>query len=284
MAERIPDLWRAKEDARQLYSLYLGKLQMNRRHERVVVACRQIRRYAARGPGIEVGLFTFFSELDALCELGKYKIAWRQLRLREEIIFGERLNLATYQWNNETASELPYLYAPVLYFLGRHDQGCSLLETWLDLWFAWRKRCSFDVMFRVINNDDPPSNRCRVTLSHFYKGLGKDLTEWRHWETFVRGFHAKLFPLAGMRRADLLADPDLLLRFFKKLVRVRNKRTISGVSRGQADLINSPEEVRQWHEAEKKKRREFNKRIKPTKSRTNAKLQDLFPELRELPR
>ncbi len=36
VAEAIPDLWRANEDAVRLYHLYLCHLHMNHKHERVV--------------------------------------------------------------------------------------------------------------------------------------------------------------------------------------------------------------------------------------------------------
>jgi hypothetical protein len=61
----------------------LNHLRMNGAQERIVTACRTIRRYAARGPGEAAGLLTYSYELDAFCELRKFDIAWRQLRRRE---------------------------------------------------------------------------------------------------------------------------------------------------------------------------------------------------------
>lgn len=90
LADSIPDLWQAKEYAVRLYQLYLLRLRMNHMHKRVVAICPCIRRYAARGPGPTEGLFTFFHEIDSLCDLKNYQAAWRRLRLREEIAFGER--------------------------------------------------------------------------------------------------------------------------------------------------------------------------------------------------
>jgi hypothetical protein len=66
--DAIPDLWRANEDAVRLYQLYLCRLQINDMHERIVAACHQIRRYAARGPGPTEGLFTFSIEIESLGE------------------------------------------------------------------------------------------------------------------------------------------------------------------------------------------------------------------------
>ena len=207
LATRIPDLWQAKEDdATRLYAIFLARLQMNGMHKRIVAACRQIRRYADRGPGRIEGLFTFSDEIDALCDQKQYKMAWRQLRLRHEIFYGQRLELNR-RWTVNDYWDLWSKYAPLLFFLKRYRDGCLLLETALDFLFAQGNVQSFDdILFHVYNNDKKPSHRCLVTLSHFYKHLGKDLREWRHWEAFVNGFHPKLFRLAGVTRAALLAD------------------------------------------------------------------------------
>ena len=55
MTTQLPDLWRARADPDRMYQLYLARLQMNGLHDRVVAACRQIRRYAARGHGVRCG-------------------------------------------------------------------------------------------------------------------------------------------------------------------------------------------------------------------------------------
>src|SRR5205085_10072380 len=86
------------------------------------------------------------------------------------------------------AWEWTFYYAPLLFFLRRYREGCLLLETALGFWCSRRKVRSYDILFYVYNADEQPSNRCRVTLSHFYERLGKSLREWQHWEAFVNGF------------------------------------------------------------------------------------------------
>jgi hypothetical protein len=282
MPQAIPDLWRGKEDAAQLYQLYLCRLQMNRLHERVVSACRQIRRYAARGPGATEGLFTFSFEIDSLCDLKDYQTAWRQLRLREDSHFGARFDLAQRRWAAGDCWELAFFYAPLLFFLKRYRQGCTLLETSLGFWFNRRKVRSYDILFHVYNGDEEPSNRCRVTLAHFYDRLGKGLREWQHWEAFVNGFHPRLVRLSGIRRDELLANPGHLTVLFDKLMDVRDERTTSGVGGGQSDLIDSAAKVRKRQETTQRKLSEFRERIKPVQERTNRTLQELFPELQGL--
>lgn len=284
MQEQIPNLWREEEDAPRLYNLYLCRLQMNRLAERTVVACRTIRRYAGRGPGPMEGLFTFFYEIEALCDLGDYKAAWRQLRQRDFIASGERFDLARRKWSTAEAYNLGFYYAPLLFFRGRFRRGCTLLEMWLDCWFRKKAVHSFDILGHVYNEDNVPSHRCRVTLSHFYAQLGKSLGEWRHWDAFVNGFHPRLFRLAAVKREDLLTAPGLLPTFFSTLKDVQGERTISGVGGSQSDLVESAGKVRKRQEGLKRRLAAFRKRIKPVQQRTNQHLEELFPELQRLPK
>src|SRR5262249_33026250 len=120
MAARIPDLWQLKEDAERLYSLYLSYLMQARRNEEIVSACRQIRRYSVRGPGLRKGLFTFWREIEALCELKRYQIAWRQLRRYGVNLLGKRLDLTRLEETPTIGLSLEFHYAPLLYFLGRY--------------------------------------------------------------------------------------------------------------------------------------------------------------------
>lgn len=284
MAHRIPDLWNAKEkDATRLYAIYIARLTLNDRHERVVSACRQIRRYAARGPGPKEGLFTFSDEIDSLCELRKYKEAWRQLRAREEVLFGGRFELRIGDGPFSNPYELEWHYAPLLFFLERYRDGCSLLEIALDAWFNGRELNSYEnLLFRVYNDDDEPWHRCRVTLAHFYNELGQDLAEWRHWNEFVNGFHPKLFRLSGVSRTDLRANAGLLPEFYGNLLAIRDKRVPTRVGGGLRDLIDSPEKVKKRQDTTRRQMSDFDKRAKAKRQRINLKLRELFPELQEL--
>lgn len=284
MAWRIPDLWRLREDAARLYQLYFCRLWLNRMHSRVVEACRQIRRYAARGPGAKAGLFTFSYEIESLCELKQYSKAWRRLRLREEIVHGKRFDLRRRQWTTNDAHELAFSYAPVLYFLGRFRLGCFLMETSLGVWFREKKKVSYEIANHVLNGTKKPWHRCGVTLSHFYARLGKDLRAWRDWEAFVHGFHPKLFRLGGVRRDELLEDPDKLEGFLDRLNQIQAQRTTCGVWGGQRDLIENVTQVKRRQKATQKQLDESKEQIKPTRERMDVKLRELFPELQGLPR
>lgn len=202
-------------------------------------------------------------------------IAW----LREEIVFVGRFDLRSREWSSADGSGLTFLYALLLFFLGRCRRGCELLETSLGFEFVGRKGRSFDVLSHVYNGDQEPSHRCRVTLSHFYGRLGRDLRQRRHWEAFVSGFHPHLFRVSGVRSDELLADPRRLKEFFDKLMELRAERTTAGVGGRQSDLIDSPAKVRKRQDAIQRQREEFHERIKPVQERTNRKLRELFPEL-----
>jgi hypothetical protein len=282
MATQLPDLWRAEADAERMYQLYLVRLQMNGLHDRVVTACGQIRRYAARGPGRRAGLFTFFFEIDSLVELKNYHAAWRQVQLRDETIRRHRVSLDRRRWSAKDSSELAYTYAPLMYFLKRYALGCKLLETSLGFWYQRPKAQSYDVLFHVYNADEEPRIRPRVTLAHFYRRLGRDLREWTLWSTFVNGLAPPLFRIAGVERKALLKDSSKLIVFFANLVRVREERVTSGVTRGQADLLESPAKVKRWQDATRAKVQRFDK--DPARESIRGVLLEHFPDLQGLAR
>lgn len=281
MAVAIPDLWQANEDANRLYSLYLYYLQMAGRHDRVVTVCHKIRHFASRGPGPAEGVFTFQIEIDSLCELKDFHKAWRRLRMLEEAVWGRRLNLRNYQWSISDATQLRYLYAPLLFFLGRYRQGCKLLETSLDFMFSGKRQNRFEILFDIYNDDDPPSVLPRVTLSHFYDQLGKDLSQWQHWNAFIGAFHPHLFRLAGVPQHELKHDSQQLPVFFAKLMQVRDERTTSGVTFGQSDLIDAAVTVTKRHKAVQREREDSIQRSSPSQERHRKKLAELFPEIRK---
>jgi len=279
---KVPDLWRANADAERMYQLYLVRLQMNGLHDRVVNASRQIRRYAVRGPGRRAGLFTFSFEVDSLISQRSYSAAWRQVQLRDEIIRGHRIPLERRRWLPKDFWELAYTYAPLMYFLERYAVGAKLLEIALSFWYRRLKAESYQVLFHVYNGDDEPRVLPRVTLTHFYRRIGKDLKAWELWPVFVRGLAAPLFRIAGIERKALLADSALLATFFGNLMRLRSERVTSGVARGQADLIEDPAKVKRWQDATRASRERFDN--DPARDRTRAALYRHFPELESLAR
>jgi len=254
---------------------------MNDRHERAAAACRQIRRYAARGPGATAGLFTFSIEIESLCALRDHDTAWRRLRTQEEIVFGKRLNLRCRRWQRTDGFTLECSYAPLLYFRGRYRQGCQLLEIVLDFRFDATNVRSYDLLTRVYNGDPEPTLRARVTLAHFYGRLGKDLRQWRHWTAFVDGFHPRLFRLSGVSREELQADSRQLAPFLDKLMEERDRRITSGIGGSQSDLIESPAKVRKRQADTNRKLNAFKKRMGPVRKEIDRKLRQYFPELRE---
>lgn len=280
----VPDLWRAGEkDARRLYDLLLTHLLMRGRHDWIIQVCRQVRRFASRGPGVEQGPFTLFWETDALWATQDYAAAWRLLRRHEPIFFGKRLDLRHHRWKRTSADYawLTEYYAPLLYANHRYRLGCELLETALRHVFSRRKVRSYDLLGRIYNGEAEPDHRVLVTLAHFYGRLGKTLSQWQHWRRFVQGFHPRLFRLAHMNGEDLQADSGLLPTFCHRIGQVRSPHATSGVSQGEADLVDSPAKVRRWHETTKRQREAFEERIKPTREAMELRLRELFPILRD---
>jgi hypothetical protein len=169
-----------------------------------------------------------------------------------------------------------------MYFLGRYSLGSQLLETSLRFWYQRPKAESYDVLFHVYNEDKEPRILPRVTLAHIYRHLGRDLKEWRLWPAFVNGFAAPLFRIAGVEREALLQDSSQLVNFFGNLMRLQEKRVTSGVTRGQADLIEGPAKVKRWQDSRRSKSERF--RNDPARDRIKGILLQHFPELRGLAR
>lgn len=264
MVPRIPDLWKSGEAADHLYRLYLAQLQKHDRYERTVAACRQIRHYAACGPGAKEGLLTFHYEVDALYELKNYATAWRQLRLRDRIAFGQSFDYARQEWSVKDAYRLEWDYAPIHYFLGRYKVGCSLLEKALSFWFVdGRNVPAFQTLTRIYNGDDEPWSRCRVTLANFYDRLGKRLTDWEYWREFVDSFPPEVFRLSGVSRKKFRSDCDAMPVFFKCAVQVRRQQQTS--QSGDAKTSDKRQEL-----------------TKQERELRDVRLSNLFPELRDL--
>ncbi|HLW65947.1 MAG TPA: hypothetical protein VKS79_11620 [Gemmataceae bacterium] len=282
MKRKIPNLWQSGEDARRLYSLFLSRLELGCKYKRMVFACRQIRRYARGGPGSDAGLFTFGPEIDALCGLKKYGVAWRQLRYYEVRVFGHHLKCDRPKLSTADAMVCSIYHVPLLYFLGRYEKGRNLLEKCLDQWFRVKRRRSYDIMYLVSNLYRRPLFRCTVTLAHFYQRLGTDLREWRHWAAFVKGFHPGLFSRAPVSQEELLADSSALGPFLEHLSNLHSERVTSGVGGGQSYLIDSPAKVAKRQKALQEKLDDFYRSMRGVIDSTNAKLEQLFPELQEL--
>jgi hypothetical protein len=280
MSDRIQDLWRTNDDPRRYYQLYLAQLLRDERYERIIFACRRIRHYAKRGPGVKEGLFTFYFELDALCELKYYRAAWLQLRRLENHAFGKRFELTRGQFPPSNGMTVFSFYSPILYFLRRNRLGCDMLENELDLFFKGERKMSYEMFCHVANGWVRPSSRHLVTLSHFYRRLGKKLHEWKHWKTFVNGFHPSFYRILGVDREILLADCQELPAFLDKLNTIRRNQIKH--ENGWAILLKSPRKARPQTESAKRKREQINTQNEAAKSSRNAKLQELFPELRGL--
>lgn len=278
MASAIPDLWKSNDDAERMYSLYLATLMKHDQNQQIVEACSVIRRYAARGPGTSAALFSYWIERYALCELKQYDLAWRQLLRAEEIETGERIDWRRRQWSPKDYRKLIYDYAPLLYFRGRYRAGCELLELGLGFMLNWPELKSIYILHNVYNNDRSPSIPARVTLTHFYRRLGKNLDEWPKWERFLNGFDERIFSIIGVSREELISNPRRLKRFFDNLIKAKEER---GVGFNEEDLVESLKKVRKRQKA---RLRESNERTKQNAERVKQlriRMREVFPDLPE---
>ncbi|MFO0945376.1 MAG: hypothetical protein U1D30_05425 [Planctomycetota bacterium] len=314
MPSPIIDLWReGEEDATRLYIFYLEKLRSTGNLDQLGFTCRRIRQYAARGPGKKEALFTFWIEIEALCEIGDFDLAWRRLRQWEAVVFGKRLRLDQHRWNKSEGLVLAFYYAPLLYLRGRHRTsekkrrhprpgslegheqrhagrrngfsqrryrlGCKLLETHLELLFR-QGISSYDMMVHVHNDDEEPENHCRVTLAHFYHKLGRTLSDWRRWRAFSGGFPPKLYGMAKVEREALIQQPALLATFHERLRKIERQRISTGGSRGVADLLESPAKVRKRQDVLAQKLKESSTNNAHVRKLIHRKLRLYFPDLK----
>jgi hypothetical protein len=278
----VPNLFRTSDDAKQIhryYSLYLAKLHAAHRAQRLVEVCRSIRRFAKKHGEPKAGLFTFQYEMYAYECGGDAEAMWRLLRAWDRAAFGKTIDLASHRWNAEDAHRLMSLYAPLLYLRAHYRLGCHLLEKALRMHFR-RKGWSFELLWHVYKPIQQPSTVYDVTLTHFYRALGRDLRDWPRWNVFVDDFHSKLFGQSGVRRESLRSDPGLLKPFFEWISRERERRLFAHTTMGEVDLVESAAKVkrRQTDVATKIARQVSD----PRRLRLEGKLQRIFPELAEM--
>lgn len=282
METRIPNLFMACDGERD-YCLYLSRLNSVGNHEKVIQVCRRIRNYAAQGPGVEAGLFTYDYEHDALCATGKYAVAWRQLLRRDRIRRGVSFVYKSYSWDSEDSHDLQFRYGPLLYLTGRSSEAAAMIEKALE--FECRGRDgSYEAMYTVANADPEPTHHCRVTLLHCYRRLGRPLSDWTGWRSFVTGMNPRLFRMAKIARESMLADPELLIAFQARLMTILDKRTQgSGCTWGICDLLDSPSKVKKRHAATIRGFKQFQEDIRTKKNQKERELVEAFGDYEPLP-
>jgi len=258
-------------------------LMAEHRERRVVKVCQQIRVFARRSVRPHFANFTYFVEIDALCKLGKFSTAWRQLRRWERVACGKNLDLMADAWAPAELNWFFHYHPQLLYFLGRYRPACHMLEALLEkLVTRRRKGMSYEVLWHVYNPIAQPRDRHEVTLYHLYQKLGKNLQDWPHWERFVKNFHPKLFGLTGVRKEDLLRNPSLLRQFFKAITDEQKQRLTANVSVGERDLIDLPGKIRHYQETVAHKMARLDVAI--ARSKSEQRLEEMFPELQHLGR
>lgn len=281
---RLPDLFTGPlktKEFQRLYGVFLVRLGTARQSDRMVTACRDIRRMARRAGRPRAALFTYFWEMEAHGHRQDLEVMWRTLRAWEEAATGQKLNIRTHQWTPKDHQQLIFRYAPLLYLRGRYRLGCGLMETALEM-VSHRKRWSFDVLWFVYKPLGKPRSTYDVTLAHFYKALGRDLSEWKLWGKFLDGFDPALFRNSGVTKEALLQKPRRMKQFFGWITAEQRKRLFTGTSDGERDLVEAPGEVEKRQTARGQQMARFAER--PEVELFEQRLFELFPELAELPK
>jgi hypothetical protein len=280
---RVPNLFCTLDNRHEIeryYNVYLVQLLRAGRTGRVIEACRSIRRFAKHQGQPKSALFTFQWEMDAY-ERGKPNVAamWRVLRAWDLMEVGARIDLANHRWHPRDAHRLLFFYAPLLYLRERYKLGCDLLEKAIKM-HARRKGWGFELLWHIYKPVLRPATTYDVTLTHFYRALGRDLGQWELWGDFVDDFPAKLFRLSGVSQTSLRSDPELLGQFVQWICAERERRLFTHTTVGVADLLESATKVlrRQTSTAKKIARQKDD----PRRRNLEEKIKKTFPELAEI--
>ena len=220
----IPNLFTASDEAERLYSLMLVRLSMYDAFEELIDAADQIRHHAIATVGEHAALFTMSHERDAYWYLGRHTENWERHKRYETILFGGFLDIAS-----DAVEEERDIYfaaehrSPLHYACGRYAESAVCKELQLSLTIG--RVSSSDIFYNVTNDDeDEPTHPVRVTLRHVYAMLGRSLTEWEHWLSFVNGLPETLFNAAKTTKEQLQINPGQLAAVDAALVH-RRKQT-----------------------------------------------------------
>lgn len=222
MAPNIPDLWETQSDAHRLYESFLCQLSLHDQHARVIEVCQQIRRFAASGPGLDAAAFTSRWAIDAHLAMRNCAAARQELEDQERRQYGETLDLPQEARNSPRFYDFMNLYVPLHFLEGQYAAGIRLLETALGVWLELPEPTSSHLLAYVCNGVDKPENHRQVTLSHFYRQLGRPLSDWQDWPAFVRGLEDDWFRQTGIERESLASNPDQLPEFARRIEQIRS--------------------------------------------------------------
>jgi len=279
----VPNLFRTlgnRHEIERYYSVYLVQLLRTNRARRAIEACRCIRRFAKNQGRPKTALFTFQWEIDAY-ERGRLNAPamWRVLRSWDRMALGKPIDFANHRWKPEDAHRLLFFYAPILYLRERYQLGCELLERAIKM-HARRQGWGFELLWHIYKPAVRPATTYDVTLTHFYRALGRDLRQWELWGDFVDDFPAKLFRLSRVNRNSLRNDPKFLKPFFEWICAERKRRLFTHTTMGVIDLLDSPAKVKQRQTATAKKIARL--ADDPHRKELEEKITKTFPELAEI--
>ncbi len=266
--------------SQRLYEVLLARLSFARQSDRMLMACRDIRRFARKAGRKKAVASTYFWEMEAHGHRHDFEAMWRTLRAWEEASMGQRIKVGAHNWTHKEHHQLIFGYAPLLYLRGRYRLGCRLMEKALEM-SSHRKGWSFESLWHVYKPLSKPSSVYDVTLAHFYTALGRELSEWELWPKFLDGLDAKLFQGSGIAKEALRKDSQLIKPFFEWVTSERRKRLFTGTTDGERDLVESPSKVRRRQSARKRELLKVD--AAPARIQFEQKLLQLFPELALLP-
>lgn len=255
-------------------------------YDRMVEACRTIRRYGLNCLDVKEWLFTFEYEVDSLIWLGRLDIALRQARSRDRAYYGH-CDYARLVWKEDSGMWPIYKVAPLHYCHEQFELGCHILEAALEPWFNNNWQSSYYWFRQIAPVYKKPNSIYQFTLAMFYHKLGKDLQEWKHWNAFIDGFPDQFYTVLKIGKKDLRNDSKLLPKVISRIGEIQKKNrpyyTSGGGGDSIEDIIESPRQIKKRHDQLIKERHET-QQAKQERAQNrrllDQRLAELFPELR----
>jgi hypothetical protein len=111
---------------------------------------------------------------------------------------------------------------------------------------------------------------------HWEDGARALEDKWPDWGRWVRALHPTL-DIGGVTGEALAGDPGLLPAIYRRIAEERARRTPTGESFGQRDLVEAVPKVRARQERIRRERRAHAETARARAERTRAKLRAYFP-------
>lgn len=246
-----------------------------KKHNEIIISCRRIRKHAKKSNKLKQSLFTFFNENHALCELSRFNIAVKQLHLFFKILYSRNIDLNKFKWSKKWAFNMIYQYGPLFYMNKQYDLGYEIMTKGLNY---FKSDNSYELLNNVYSLKNKPRFTYEVTYIHFLNKLNIKLDTWNQYEIFIKNFNPKILKIGKTNKTELLNNSRAFKEFYRNIIKAQsNLNLFSGITRGEADLIQKRKQVKKSQQKFQKNRERYGKRNKDRINELYEKIYYYFP-------